>query len=413
MEKKENILKSCGIIYPYDTPITEVQVSDKIKNHSKKLLSIKSFRKQLKYYNENICSLSYDFLNEYVDLQSCGFYDNNIGVGETFFNFREYSKKHVAIYEEERDLELTKLKNALNLYEIPYQDRLYYLLRNRSGPVRFDNLSAFSSVDYYFYGEARLEIPVFNLNPKTESEYLTYNELIMNFARRTKDDPAYCNGMVKYTYPGCRHEVELQNLEKEKQGSLYPKKIIQYWIDTIESEYQIQENYEYKSILADCELFVTNRKKWVNALFRALVNGYEFDYSKITLNLSLCYIMIHVEEVFKLYKKLLLIGKTHHIYTQFNTNEKSESLSIRAIVVICRCKGIEIMKQINLDITEMFSFTGSWEKLYQRFNSLRNDGVGNICNINKNEQLLASIRNFLSSDPIALAKFESEVNKQN
>lgn len=286
-----------------------ISPSKEIQEHGDKLKGIQDLGKQLQYYNEHICSLSYSL---YEGLHTYGNYDHFSGCGQLFFKLKSdpNNDSDFEIYLHERQKEIDRLKKLID-NQNSYTEKLKGYIEGKTGQLRFNELKVVSNDYERFMGNGGGTVPfhllgnnnVINLEPVSPDERKDYNCYLYGHVEQVISDPVQFHKLIEKPYDGFISSEGKKAFELQKSKALNKEAAIATKIKEVESLFRGGAVPNYIDLLYPYD--ISNVTEWQTVLFNAFVNGYEYDFSRKVLSVDDMKAYYHVEQIFDFYKYLL------------------------------------------------------------------------------------------------------------
>lgn len=280
--------------------------SDELQKHGEELLSIVELSEKLQYYNKYICSLSYSYPPE--GLGSHGKYDQGRSQGAIFLKKNSSENDdNFEMYLQERQKEVDRLKGLVVEYD-NYSDKLKCFMEEKAGQIRFDELKIESNEWVRFLANGAGEVPKdllgdqteIDLYPRDPEEIKSYNQYIRKHVEQAIYNKEKPHWLVEENYKGFRALPAMGAIREQIKRALNKETTIKSELNRIENKYKYPYFTTYIEFLYPYS--VDDLGHWQAALFNALANGYQYDYSKKKLSIHEMTALIHVEQVFIYYK---------------------------------------------------------------------------------------------------------------
>lgn len=276
---------------------------DELKKHGTKLQSIKGLRKQLQYYNENICSLA--FYNYGSQLHIHGKKDSMGGDGRVFFEYQPGTKEF-AIYLDERQKELNRITKILNS-KTTYTEKLRAFFEHIKGEIRFDELYLDSTAWTEFIASGDSAIPLhlsgkkveINLQPSNPEQREAFNLYLLDFVQGL---PNRKHWLIDYSYKPFNSAEALNQFREQANRAMNKHNAVKQELDRVKDKFRINRLSDYTEYLYPYD--VQDYDLWINALVNAFLNGVDYDFSKQQLNIYLIKCYLHAKEIENYYRAL-------------------------------------------------------------------------------------------------------------
>lgn len=294
-----------------DNSVSSYVASEKLKLDVEKLQAISSDKEKLQFYNDNICSFSYHFDGwEISEYGICDYHHR--GLGKVIFKLlpnNDIFKYFIEIRERENE----RLKILIDRKEKTI-DKIKVLFENRAGQVilndEFFRIETNQFVTFIINGAGihpdNLEHYEVNLSYlSTSEEKRDFNEYLYKFYNRIFNNPNLQPIINVFENFGFNYDVAISTFKKQLQNSLDLNKTLNTEIKRIENYFPLNDfnNIIYSYYESKYS------ERWKCALFNALVNGVQYDFSIKQLEAQQVKDLIHIEQIFSYYKELLQLKK--------------------------------------------------------------------------------------------------------
>lgn len=290
--------------------------SEQLMKDSELLHNLSSIKEKLQYYNDNICSLSYfHYAGQFYEFGNYG--DFSTGLGSLFLTIEPGSVEYQNFLDI-RQHEIERLKTLIES-KSNYSEHLKVLFEQRAGRIRFDNehlkvlTNDFLTFCYNGGGIMPDELKecYIDLRPANNEERKAYNEYLYSYYLKAANGTDLCPPIIKdYEYNGFKYTAAYTVFSANLQSAIDKKKSLSNEIKRVEQQFYSNESYVdnlYRN-------FVNyNSEQWQAAYFNSLLNGAQYDFSRIKLEPKQVTDMIHVNEIFEYYKLLLHIQKIENL----------------------------------------------------------------------------------------------------
>lgn len=298
---------------------------DKLKEHAEKLLAINGLREQLRYYNDNICSLSFAYTRAAAGypsrsgLRSMGQDEGDKeGMGEVFFRLESASEQDRKIYLEERQRETDRLQNAVNAAPA-YPEKLKALVENRAGQLVTDADSLRVLTNHFqLYLVGLKEIAprnreyIIDLYPSGYDKNINagLNKYLYDHVKAVQDNPDKYHWLCKPDYKKFDREGHLKELKGNMDRAFDKNATLRNRLKELEQRYRLNSFVNYKGSLYEnwsADGFLSpflGGDIWKAAIFNAFYNGERYNFSRRVLRLNNIIDLIYVEDEYDFYVEL-------------------------------------------------------------------------------------------------------------
>lgn len=297
-----------------------ISPSKELEERGKELFSLTELRQRLQFYNKHICSLCYSYPHEGLSIY--GMYDEGHSAGTKFFRKEgKGGSPDFEVFLQERHREIDRLK-TLVAQKDTYYEKLKCFIEEKAGQIRFDVLKIETNDFERFMADGGGAVPDHLLNhryeihlwPNSAEEIGGYNKYVREYVEQVIYDNEKHHWLIKEEYRGFLALPAMDAIRTQIKRAFNKDAAIKAECSRIEIQYQYAGLSNYIELLYPYEIH--DLRKWQSAVFNALVNGYQFDYTRKIMSVQEMNALIHVEQVFLYYKYVHLLA-TDKVYSSF------------------------------------------------------------------------------------------------
>ena len=267
--------------------------------HGRRLLKISDLRERLRYYNDNICSLSYP--HGRTGFKSLGCEDLWNATGDEFFSIHNLSDADLNVYLEVKQNEIDRLKSLME-NQTEYRGKLKTFFECKAGQVKcnIDDLKVYEGDEKSFKVDAYFD----SLIPRDTVQIKGYNDYLVDLLTEIENNPSKYHWLWLPSY-------KQFDIESAKRGFISTLADAVNKYDAVRNKQkEIENRYNLNRLVSPEKYLYTSgidNDKWETALFNDFYNGYnnrEYDYSRRVLTIEEVAVIRYVKSELEFYEWL-------------------------------------------------------------------------------------------------------------